>query len=295
MENGECRAVTGPRAQILAVFGALVGLMTMASLILPLLKRFRSPEQIEAFQDRLKAWWTMAVVFVIINLINGSLSLAGFAMLSGFALREYLTRVDDVPKALRYSCYLAVPLQYLWVYMRWYGMFIVFIPVFFFLYVPTRVAPSKDSLRQAALIHWGLMAAVFCVSHAAYLLVTDTPPVGGAGLMLFVMSLTELGEAIRTLWSPSVLRLAAVLASAVGAASILGPYLTPLTQAHTLLAGFIIGLGGEIASHRLADLRVALDLGNGPLKRGQGGALNRIIGLTYTAPLFFHGFRYFYQ
>ncbi|CAN0280517.1 unnamed protein product, partial [Phaeothamnion confervicola] len=157
------------------------------------------------------------------------------------------------------------------------------------------VAASKTSLRQAALIHWGLMAAVFCVSHAAFLLVTETPPVGGPGLMLFVMSLTELGEAIRTLWAPSAGRLALVLASTTGAAYILAPYLTPLILVHTLLAGFIIGLGGEIASHRLADLRVALELGDGPLKRGAGGALNRIIGLTYTAPLFFHGFRYFYQ
>ncbi|CAN0504238.1 unnamed protein product [Phaeothamnion confervicola] len=85
--------------------------MALATLALPLLKRFRPPEHYEAFRDRLKAWWTMAVVFVIVNLINGSLSLAGFAMLSGFALREYLNRVDEVPPAVRYSCYLAVQLK----------------------------------------------------------------------------------------------------------------------------------------------------------------------------------------
>ena len=34
--------------------------------------------------------------------------------------------------------------------------------------------------------------------------------------------------------------------------------------------------------------------GRRPQRPGEGGALARILALSYTAPLFLHGFRYFY-
>jgi phosphatidate cytidylyltransferase len=173
-------------------------------------------------------------------------------------------------------------------------MFIVFIPVFYFLYLPTRLAGTVHSLRQSAQVQWGLMATVFCVSHAAYLLVLDTAPVGGAGLMLYVMFLTEMGEAVRLLASASNARLLVVLGLSLAVGGGLAPWVTPLIPVHGLLCGFVLGLGGEIGSHRLQELRLALHLEEGPLPPGQGGGLIRVIALTYTAPLFFHGFRYFY-
>ena len=269
--------------------------MLGATLALPVLARWRPGQDLGGFRVRVKAWWIMAAIFVVVNRIDSSLSLVGFALLSFLALREYLNRVDSLAPSLRYTCYAAVPLQYYWVWLRWYGMFIVFVPIFFFLYVPTRLTSSRDSLRQAALIHWGLMATVFCVSHAAFLLVLESKPAGGAGLLFFVMFLTELGEGVRLLFPACNARMAAVLACTVGASLALAPHLTPLSREHAILAGFILALGGEVAGHRLQDLRLALGLEEGPLKPGQGGALIRIVALTYTAPLFLHGFRYFYQ
>lgn len=236
------------------------------------------------FRARLKAWWMMAFTFLVVNRIHPSLSLLGFAALSGVALREYLRRVDELPSWLRYLAYATIPAQYYWVWLGWYGMFIVFIPVYLFLYLPGL------SVRQSALIHWGLMMTVFCLSHAAFLL--QFP--GGPGLLLFVMLLTELGEGCRLLLPDRPWR-APLLVGVTGAASwLLFPYLTPLTLAHGLLAGVSLGVMGELGQRRLLAVRQALELAEGPLPPGQGGGLVRILSLTFTAPLFLHGYRYFY-
>jgi phosphatidate cytidylyltransferase len=265
-----------------------------ATAALPVLKRLRPHHDHTSYQMRLKAWWIMAASFAVVNRVHPSLSLVGFAGLSWVALKEYLKRVEDLPKKVRITCYLAIPLQYYWVWLGWYGMFIVFIPVYLFLYPPTRLGASPDSIRQAASVHWGLMATVFCVSHAAFLLTFSVAPAGGAGLLLFVTLLTELGDALRLLFSKSNLRLLAVITATVAAAAGLSPHLTPMSQQHALLAGLVLGIGGDVGAHRLEQLRLSLGLGDGPLRPGEGGTLARVLALSYTAPLFLHGFRYFY-
>ncbi len=247
------------------------------------LGKWLGPEH-AAFRVRLKAWWIMAISFAIINLLHPALSLVGFASLSFIALREYLNRIADLRPWIRYLAYATVPVQYAWIYINWYGMFIVFIPVYLFLFLP------GGSVRQAALIHWGLMVTVFCLSHAAFLLKLP----GGPGLMLFVVLLTEMGEGVRLLLPDRVWRPAVLTALSTAVACLLGPRLTPLSPVHTLLAGAGLGVMGEMGQRRLGGLREALELETGPLPPGQGGGLIRILTLTFTAPLFLHAYRYFY-
>jgi phosphatidate cytidylyltransferase len=280
-----------PKAVLIPVAVLLLG----ATVTLPFLARFLPRYDLSALRLRLKAWWTMALLYLIVQRIHPSLSLLGFAALSWVALREYLKRVEELPRSVRISCYAAVGLQYYWVWMGWYGMFIVFIPVYLFLYPPTRLHLTADSIRQTAAVHWGLMATVFCVSHAAFLLTFNTRPAGGAGLLLFVTLLTELGEAIRLLVPKTNPRLLLVLALTIAASLGLSPSLTPMSLEHALLAGLVLGVGGEVGAHRLEQLRIALGLPTGALAPGQGGALVRVLALSYTAPIFLHGFRFFYQ
>ena len=268
----------------------VAGLLVTVTLSLPLLRKLRPTQDFSGFTARLKAWWMMAVSFVIIQRINPALSLLGFAGLSGLSLREVLHRFDELPRSLRLVCYLTIPVQYYLVWISWYGMFIVFIPVYVFLYLPTRLTVEADSIRRAATLHWGLMTTVFCVSHAAYLLKFP----GGPGLLLFVMLLTEWGEALRLLVPAGPIRDGLVVLTSVGGAWLLA-VLTPLSATHALLAGFVLGVAGEVGERRMQALRLALQLGEGPLKPGQGGGLLRILTLSFTAPLFLHGYRYFYE
>lgn len=268
---------------------AVAGLLVAVTLLSPGLRKLRPAQDFSGFTARLKAWWMMAISFVLIQRINPSLSLVGFAGLSGMSLREVLHRIDELPRSLRYLCYLTIPVQYYLIWIGWYGMFIVFIPVYIFLYLPTRLTVEADSIRRAATLHWGLMTTVFCVSHAAYLLKFP----GGPGLLLFVMLLTEWGEALRLLFPGGAVRDALVVVSSIAAGWLLAG-LTPFSEVHSLLAGFVLGVAGEVGDRRMQALRLALRLGDGPLKPGQGGGLLRILTLSFTAPVFLHGYRYFY-
>src|SRR6202020_595938 len=94
-----------------------------------------------------------------------------FYLLSFFALREFITitptrRGDH--HALVAAFFIFLPGQYVLVYLNWYGMFAVFIPVYAFLILPTLAAlssESKDFLRRCAGVQWGVMICIFCVSH----------------------------------------------------------------------------------------------------------------------------------
>ena len=59
-----------------------------------------------------------------------------------------------------------------WVATDWYGMFIIFIPVYIFLFLPMRLVMAGETtgfLPAASQIQWGLMAFVFGLSHLAFL------------------------------------------------------------------------------------------------------------------------------
>src|SRR5690606_23769887 len=102
--------------------------------------------------------------------------------------------------------YLCVPIQFWWVWREWYNLFLIFIPVWAFLAIAMRMVlrgETKDFLRAAGTIHWGLMTMVFGLSHLAYLLVLPegkTVPAHGAALLLFVVLLTELNDVAQYIW-----------------------------------------------------------------------------------------------
>ena len=60
------------------------------------------------------------------------MSLVFFAFISFLALKEYLSLIPTrrADRRALFWLYLAIPLQYYWVYCEWYGMFIIFIPVY---------------------------------------------------------------------------------------------------------------------------------------------------------------------
>jgi len=127
---------------------------------------------------------------------------------SFLALKEYLSLIPTrrADRIVLFWAYLAIPIQYVWIDMRWYGMFIVFLPVFVFLLLPLQmvlIGETSGFLRAAGTLHWGLMATVFSISHVAFLLVlpkTVNPHGGGPGLVLYLVFLTQFNDVAQYLW-----------------------------------------------------------------------------------------------
>ncbi len=292
--------------------GGLFGLLAMASLVTFLLRRFKPASDFSELSQRVKSWWIMVGVFAAALAAGPKMSIAFFAFLSFLALKEYLSLIPTrrADRRVLFWAYLAIPFQYYWVARGWYGMFIIFIPVYLFMWIPIRmvlVGETEGFLKAVGTIHWGLMMTVFALSHVSFLLVLPperNPAAGGAGLVLTLVFLTQFNDVAQYIWGKTFGRhkvvpmvspnktwegLVGGVLTTIVLAGLIGPWLTPLSRPQALLAGFLVGIGGFFGDVNLSSLK--RDLGvkdSGTLIAGHGGVLDRVNSLTFTAMIFFH-------
>jgi phosphatidate cytidylyltransferase len=309
-----------PHPHVLWALGGIFGLLVVATVVVWLVRRLRPGLDLGEVPLRVRTWWVMAAVFAVALVLSRNVSLVFFAFLSFLALKEYLSLIPTrrADRQVLLLAYLAIPVQYLWVAMEWYGMFIIFVPVYMFLLLPMRMVLQGETtgfLRAAGTLHWGLMTMLFALSHVAYLLVLEPPagrplfnalgtPIGGAPLVLFLVFLTQFNDVAQFLFGKTFGRhkvipqvspnktwegLLGGVATTLVLALALAPWLTPLPPHQAVAAGLIIGFGGFIGDVVVSALK--RDLGikdSGALLPGHGGILDRVDSLLYTAPLLFH-------
>ena len=305
-------------ASVGRAFLGVLFILFAATVILFFLGKAKPSADFTSLRLRVRSWWIMAGVFAVAIVLGRTVSLVFFGLISFLALKEYLSLIPTrrVDRSVLLWVYLAIPVQYLWVGLESYEMFIIFIPVFMFLFLPIRmmmVGEMTGFLRAVGTLHWGLMTTVFSLSHAAYLFAlpsSGNPNGGGAGLLLYLVFLTQLNDVAQFLWGrlfgrhhvvPKVSPgktwegLIGGVATTVLLAVLIAPWLTPLDTRGSLFAGALIGLAGFFGDVTISCLK--RDLGikdSSALIPGHGGILDRVDSLTYTAPLFFHFVRYFY-
>jgi len=268
----------------------------------------------------LAAWWVIAAALAVVVLLGRGATIALFCLCSLRGLQEFfrMTALRRDGRGVRALAYLAVPLHYLWIYLGWLEVFWAFVPAFAFLLVPVRVILSDKPagfIQSVAVVAWGLGLLVFCFSHAALLfaLPASSNPVGGAaGWILFLVLLTEAHDIAQALWgrrfgrhkvtphvSPGKSWEGLLLGtlSTLTLAVILAPALTPLSTSglfvRPLAAGLIIAVAGLFGDLTMSAVKRDMGVKDaGTLIPGQGGLLDRIDSLTFTAPVFFY-FVYF--
>lgn len=300
------------------VFGVVFLLLVVASVISIVLARRASEGRYLELRQRIRSWWVIVGLLAIALMLDRTLCLVFFGFVSFLALKEYLslipTRRSD--RRVLFWAYLTIPFQYTWIGIDWYGMFVIFIPVYAFLFLPMRmvlIGETRDFLQAAGTLHWGLMTMVFSISHVAALLALPAgvgTTAGGAGLLLYLIVLTESNDVAQYLWgklfgrhkiipkvSPNKTWAGFVggVATTIALAVVLAPWLTPFVTERALFAGAFIAIAGFVGDVVISALK--RDIGvkdSGATIPGHGGILDRIDSLTYTAPLFFHFVRYFY-
>ncbi|MBT8485381.1 MAG: phosphatidate cytidylyltransferase [Phycisphaerales bacterium] len=293
-----------------------------------------SAEAGRALVRRLRTWWVIAFVVGLVVLLGRPATVGLVCLLSLLSLREYLAMVPERRRyqGLLRWVYAAAVLQYVWVYFELFELCIIFIPVLMFLLLTLRIVLMRQPegfVHMVGTLQWGMMMLVFCLSHVALLLTLPpgTNPVGGGiGWFLYLVVLTEFNDIAQALWGRPLGRhkiipevspakswegLIGALVCTTLLAVLLAPLLTPLGErpprfeggpagpwygsAWAIAAGLMIGVGGFCGDVVISAVkRDAHVKDSGTLLPGQGGILDRVDSLTFTAPLFFHYVAFLY-
>lgn len=303
------------------LFGVLAGivvLLALASLVGAVLeRRATKPESIATVRNlnaRTRSWWVMVLVVGGAILAGHTATVVLFAILSFMSLREFWTltpsrRGDHY--ALFLSFFVVLPYHYYLLAIEWYGMFIIFIPVYAFLLLPavaTLMGDTNEFLARSAKVQWGLMLTVFAISHAPALLMLDTG-VPSALLIVYLIIVVQLSDVFQYVWgkligkrrfSPNISPNKTIEGLVGGGLSaiLVGTMLhrmTPFSPLQAAAVSTVIVVAGFFGGFVLSAIKRDLKAKDwGYIIEGHGGVLDRVDSLTFAAPLFFHVTRYWF-
>lgn len=303
--------------------GVVLVVLILATIGGQWLRRRESPaidrRAVESFNARVQAWWFFTVVIVLAFLLPG-LTVLLFAMISFWALREFVTltptRIGD-HRALFWVFFFFTPMQFVLVYFNNYGLYSILIPVFAFLFIAARAAVHGDYdrfLERIAKVQCALMICVYCFSYAPallYLRTAEQPETRDPATMLFFfITIVLLSDLLQWAWSgiynrhiiaekiDPVMSWEGVLAgsASAGAAGWMLSWAAPFpywwqTVAMSLLIAVMAACGSMTMS---AIKRDRGELTSGNFVEGHSGVLSRIDSICFAAPVFYHVTRYFF-
>ncbi len=309
-------------ADLLGLLFGVVVFLTAATLVGEIIRDRVAPDgtnvTIENLNARIRAWWGIVALLGFALLTGRTGVVILFGLLSFAAFREFLTLTRTAPGdhwALLAAFFLVLPLQYWLIWIDWYGMAAIFIPVYVFLLMPVISAVlggPKDFLLRVAETQWALMICVYCASHVPALMMLQIPGHGQAGLMLIVwlILVVQGSDVLQYICGKLIGRHAIVprlspsktwegFLGGVASATLLGAalwWITPFTpfQAGVLaLVSALMGFFGGLVMSAIKRDRGVKDWGHAIA--GHGGFMDRMDSAVFAAPIFFHLTRYFWS
>jgi len=272
---------------------------------------------VENLNARIRTWCVM-VVLIGLAFLGGKLGIILlFAFCSFNGLREFLSLIRTQRGdhwALLASFFFVLPLQYYLIWTDWYGFYSIFIPVYAFLLLPIASAVRSETagfMTRVAETQWGLMIAVFCLSHVPALLTLKIPGYEGGNILLiaFLVLVVQSSDVLQYVWGKLLGRhkvaprlspsktwegLIGGVVSATGLGAGLW-WVTPFSPVEAAAIALVINLmgffGGLVMSAIKRD-RGVKDWGR--MIAGHGGMLDRLDSVIFAAPVFFHITRYWW-
>jgi len=296
---------------------ALLLVGTIAALALPRMQ----PGKWSDLGPRMRSWWVMALLLIAALIAGWQATAIVFALISFLALKEFLTlaptRKED--RLIVLLAYLSVFVNYGLIFAESlfvdsYEIYLVFLPVYGFLIsaaVMAWIGRTEGYLPTVGIIHWGMVVCVYNIGYIAFLMrVPDAEaPAGGAGLVFFLLFITQLNDVAQYCWGKALGRTKITpnvspnktWEGAIGGwlttALVffwLAPYFTPLSPLHAAIMGVIVPMSGFFGDITMSAIK--RDLGVKDTSRlipGHGGVLDRLDSLTFAAPVYFHLLAFF--
>ena len=319
-----------PTQQVAALFLIVFGVLAIASTVALFLgfREKRNPVHDAAWQAELAHFrkllgttWFMVLVFWIGWALGETVATVLFALISFFALREFITlsptrRGDH--RSLILAFFVVLPIQFWLVATARFDLFTVFIPVYVFLAIPVASALADDPshfLERNAKLQWGIMVCVYGMSHVPALLLLSFPGYEGksAFLVFFLVFVVQTSVLVQHLisrrmqrepFAPNVSRsfnwtswaIGIAVASLVGA---LFSFITPFRFGQALAVSVIACISGSMGHLVMKALKRDRGIPNWGRKdagvTGANGLLDRVDALCFAAPIFFHSIRWYFN
>ncbi len=251
---------------ILWFLGVLLAIPVASTAPAYLWPEFYTNRERQLLPLRVRSWLIMVAMFAFALALGPVPVLVFIGFVSYMALKAYFSFVPTrrIDRPILLLAYLSIPLQFTLVGFDRYRLFVTFIPVIMLLVNTAAILARGDRtgyLSALGSIHLGLMITVFGLSHMAYLLVLPVdvnPDLGGAGLVLFLVVISQLSDvgrylvdrvaaydrpASRPVVKPTRDGLLGGIATAVVLAVVTFSWLTSFDILQALLAGLLIGVG----------------------------------------------------
>ena len=305
---------------LLWTIACLFGVLTIGTLVRVFMLRGAEFETAQSHLKSVRTWWALALSMAV-ALLLGKVGVVVLLAIAGIqTLREYLQMIGwkrvGTPSAV--VVFVSVPFYYAFVLFGHVEWLRSAAPVAFLLglgAVRAVLGFVEDFIRTTAALIWGLMLFVYCLSHASFLLTLPAqtePWVGNIGWFMYLVLLTEINDIAQALVgrrygrikiapriSPnkSLEGLLGGIAATIVVAVILAPWLTNLVQEGSrvfgvlcaMLSGLLIALFGFLGDINKSGIK--RDSGikdSGTILPGQGGMMDRIDSLTFSAPAFYY-------
>ena len=315
--------------QVAALFVIVFGLLFAASTTAFLLSlrekgegalADRSRARLNEVRALLHTSWVMMTVFWVGWALGDVVATTLFGIVAFFALREFVTlsptgRGDH--RGLVLAFFVVLPLQFWLVATERFDLFTVFIPVYVFLAIPVVSVLAGDPnrfLERNAKLQWGIMVCIYGMSHVPALLLLQFPKWGdkNAFLVFFLVIVVQAAMVTQHVVSRRFKRkpLAPEISESfnwmswlagMAAGGLLGAVLTGITPfkpgqalAMALIACAAGSLGHLVMKALKRDRGVPNWGAQGHSVTGATGLLDRVDGLCFAAPVFFHSVRWYF-
>jgi phosphatidate cytidylyltransferase len=313
--------MTAAGSDFVPLLAGIGGLLVVATLIGQVLRRRAGDglhPGIDNLNDRITAWWAMSVLLALAFLAGRTGVILLFAFCAFAALREFVTltatRASD-HSAIALAFFVILPLQFWLVWLDWYGLYTILIPVYACLLLPVITVLQGDTrnfLIRITQLQWALMICVYCASHVPALLSLTIPGHEGRNILLiaFLVVVVQLSDVLQYTWgkllgrhrlAPSVSpsKTWEGLVGGVGSATLIGAalwWMTPFSVWQAGLMALVISLAGVCGGLVMSAIKRDRGVKDwGHLIAGHGGFIDRLDSVLFAAPIFFHLTRFFWS
>jgi phosphatidate cytidylyltransferase len=246
------------------------------------------------------------------------------AIAAAISLKEFVRLIgrENTGACTTAAVFLLVPAYYILALSGYHELMLQVSPMAFVLILGgmrSWLGLTQAYVRTTAAMVWGLMLFVVCLSYALFLFelpLASEPRVGRVGWFLYLILLTEINDIMQAITgrrfgktkitprvSPnkSLEGLLGGILSSMLLAAVCAPWLTTFTEARSpfvgilisLASGLLVSLSGFLGDINMSAIKRDVGVKDGStLLPGQGGMIDRIDSLTFTAPVFYYFVRF---